>query len=225
MNPVATLPATATSPRPTAGRPKVLVLACGALAREFRAVIAADGLNDFVHLECLPASLHNRPSEIPAAVEARLVRAAGRYDQVLIGYADCGTAGALDEVIARWGVERMPGAHCYEFYAGSTAFAALHDAEPGTFYLTDYLVRFFDRWVWQGLWLDRHPELLEAYFGNYTRVVYLSQFPDAVLLAAARDAADRLGLAFEHVPTGTGELRPALLSIGRLSDHRQETTQ
>lgn len=198
---------------PEAPSPSVLVLACGALARELRAVIIADGLQAVVHLECLPAELHNRPSEIPSAVEARLERAAGRYEQILIGYADCGTGGALDEVIARWGVERMPGAHCYEFYAGGTAFAELHDAEPGTFYLTDYLVRFFDKWVWRGLWLDRHPELLEAYFGNYTRVVYLSQFPDKTLLTSAREAADRLGLAFEHVPTGTGELRPALLSV------------
>lgn len=193
----------------------VLVLACGALARELRAVIAADALGDVVHLECLPASLHNRPSEIPAAIEARLERVRGRYEQILIGYADCGTSGALDEVIDRWGAQRMPGAHCYEFYAGSATFAALHDAEPGTFYLTDFLVRFFDKWVWEGLWLDRHPELLEAYFGNYTRVVYLSQLPDDALLGAARDAADRLGLAFEHVPTGTGGLRPALLHIGR----------
>lgn len=202
------------APEPASG-PRVLVLGCGALARELRALIQADGLEDVVHLECLPASLHNRPSEIPAAVEARLQRASGRYDQILIGYADCGTGGALDQVIERWGAQRLPGAHCYEFYAGSAAFAALHDAEPGTFYLTDFLVRFFDKWVWRGLWLDRHPELLEAYFGNYTRVVYLSQFPDDDLLTAARAAADRLGLAFEHVATGTGDLGPALLTIGR----------
>lgn len=216
MGPLSGDSATIRPARPPDGRHRALVLACGALARELRAVIEADGLQDLVRLECLPASLHNRPSEIAPAVEARLRRAAGRYDQVLIGYADCGTRGALDEVVARWGAERLPGAHCYEFYAGSAAFAALHDAEPGTFYLTDYLVRFFDRWVWQGLWLDRHPELLEAYFGNYTRVVYLSQLPDETLLAAAREAADRLGLAFEHVPTGIGGLRPALHSIGRL---------
>lgn len=190
-----------------------LVLACGALAAELRAVITANGLGDCLYLECLPAELHNRPGRIAQALEDRLQRSAGRHDRVFIGYADCGTVGGVDEVARRWGAERLPGAHCYAFFAGQQTFDALQDAEPGTFYLTDYLVRFFDRWVWQGLKLDVHPELLPAYFGNYTRLVYLSQAPTPELLDAAQHAADRLGLRFEHHPVGYGEVPQALLQL------------
>lgn len=198
----------AVTPRPR----RTLVLACGALAREIRAVMTANGL-DSVDLECLPAELHNRPSEIAAALEERLRRRAQHYEQLFIGYADCGTGGAVDRVATAWGAERLPGAHCYAFYATEPLFTSLHDAEPGTFYLTDYLVRFFDRWVWQALGLDRHPELRPAYFGNYTRLLYLSQAPTEDLLAIARDAATRLGLLFEHRHVGYGELTPALVAL------------
>lgn len=193
----------------------VLIVACGALARELKAVVEANRLSGF-HLEYLPAGLHNTPAKIPAAVEERLIAAAGRYDHVFVGYGDCGTGGRLDAVLSRHGAERLPGSHCYEFLAGSTVFTALQDAEPTTFYLTDYLLRQFDRLVWRGLGLDRYPQLLPDYFGNYTRLVYLSQAPpSAAQLADAARAAERLGLRLEHHHVGTGDVAPALLSIGR----------
>lgn len=183
--------------------PRTLVVACGALAREMLAVIRLNGWTH-VELACLPADLHNRPERIPEAVRGRIREARGRFERVLCLYGDCGTGGMLDRVLAEEGVQRIEGAHCYEFYAGAGEFAALHDAEPGTFYLTDYLVRHFDALVVKGLGLDRHPELLGDYFGNYTRVVHLAQVEDPALSAAAATAARRLGLAFESRPTGLG---------------------
>jgi Protein of unknown function (DUF1638) len=190
---------------------RVLVIGCGALARELVAVIDQAGL-DNVDLSCLPATLHNRPGGIPALVRQKIRAARPRYRQIFIAYADCGTGGLLDAVIADEGVERLPGAHCYEFYAGAPAFAAMSREELGTFYLTDFLARNFDRLVIQGLGLDRHPKLLPVYFGNYTRLVYLSQTEDRGLVAAARRAARRLGLAFEHRPTGYGDLATSLVA-------------
>jgi len=192
----------------------VLVVACGALARELKTVIHANAL-DHLELQYLPAGLHNTPGLIPGAVEEKLAAAQGRYAEMYVGYGDCGTGGRLDAVLERYGAQRLPGAHCYEFFTGIDAFAQLHDAEPTTFYLTDFLVRQFDRLVWRGLGLDRWPQLRDDYFGNYTRVVYLSQFPTERLLAEAQQAADRLGLRFEHHPVGTGLVEPLLLSIGR----------
>lgn len=183
--------------------PRTLVVACGALAREMLAVVRLNGWTH-VELACLPADLHNRPERIPEAVRGRIRDARGRFERVLCLYGDCGTGGMLDRVLAEEGVQRIDGAHCYEFYAGAGEFAALHDAEPGTFYLTDYLVRHFDTLVVKGLGLDRHPELLGDYFGNYTRVVHLAQVEDPSLSAAAAAAARRLGLAFESRPTGLG---------------------
>lgn len=186
-------------------RPQVLILACGALAREYVDLIESNGW-DNVTLECLPAKLHNTPDLIPAAVADRLDRAAGNYDHVLVGYADCGTGGLLDNVLRDRGVERLPGAHCYEFFATSPVFLGMHDSEPGTLYLTDYLAKHFDRLMWEFLGLDRWPQLRDEYFGNYTRVVYLSQVDDAETHAAAEEAAHRLGLAFEHVRSGYGDM-------------------
>ena len=158
-------------------------------------------------LACLPARLHNTPERIVPELEARLREVASRYDRVLIGYADCGTGGRLDSLVGRWEtVERLPGAHCYEFYATSPRFHRLHEAEPGTFYLTDFLARHFDRLVWESLGLDRHPQLRDMYFGNYRRLIYLSQFDDPSLLEKARRAADLLGLEFSHHRVGLGEL-------------------
>ena len=188
---------------------RVLVIGCGALARELVAVIDQAGL-DNVDLTCLPATLHNRPGGIPALVRERIHAARPRYDHIFIAYADCGTGGLLDAMLADEGVERLPGAHCYEFYAGAAAFAAIADEAVGTFFLTDFLARNFDRLVIKGLGLDRHPELLATYFGNYTRVVFLSQADDPSLVVAARRAARRLGLAFEHRPTGYGELATSI---------------
>lgn len=166
-----------------------------------------------IDIECLPAKLHNTPQFITEEVERKLDRAAGRYDQVFVGYADCGTGGLLDAMLSRRGVERLPGAHCYEFFAGSQLFSALHDSEPGTFYLTDYLTKHFERIMWQGLGLDRWPSLRDEYFRNYRRVVYLSQLEDPGLVDRAREAAARLQLEFEHRHVGYGDLASSLLKV------------
>ncbi len=194
---------------PAPAEPRLLILACGAIAREVLAVI---GMNGWQHVDvrCLPAKLHSTPDRIAGAVDRKLEELAGGYEQVYVAYADCGTAGALDRVLDRHGVERLPGAHCYGFFAGNDEWLAMQDEEPGTFYLTDFLARHFDALVIRGLGLDRHPELLDAMFGNYARVVYLAQTDDVDLLERARAAASRLGLAFEHRRTGYGELRPGL---------------
>jgi hypothetical protein len=190
---------------------RVLVIGCGALARELVAVIDQAGLTN-VDLTCLPATLHNRPGGIPAAVRAKIREARPRYEKIFIAYADCGTGGLLDLALADEGVERLPGAHCYEFYSGGAAFAAIHDEDPGTFYLTDFLAQNFDRLVIQGLGLDRHPELLPTYFGNYHRLIYLAQTEDLALVRAARRAARRLGLAFELRHTGYGDLATSVIT-------------
>ena len=200
---------------------RVLVIACGALAKELRHLITALGegkagdqaADAGIDLECLPAKLHNRPELIPDAVRQRVRAAQGRYRAILVGYADCGTGGLLDKVCQEEGVQRLPGPHCYELYAGAEAFTRLHDQELGTLYLTDYLVRHFDRLILEGLGLRDHPELHDLYFGHYTRLVYLAQAPDPELDLMARRAADRLGLRFERVATGYGGLADALVDI------------
>jgi hypothetical protein len=185
-------------------RRRALVIGCGALARELVEVTRrVPGLD----VACLAPDLHNRPDGIPAAVQSRIRRArADGYERIFVAYADCGTGGLLEPVLAAEGVERLPGAHCYEVFAGGPAFAALADDEPGTFWLTDFLARNFERLVIRGLGIDRHPELQPVYFAHYTRVVYLSQTDDHELRATARRAAERLGLAFEHRPTGIANL-------------------
>jgi hypothetical protein len=187
-----------------------LVVACGALVSELRAVLAADHLGDAVEVRYLPANLHNRPDQIvPALRELLADQPADR--EILFGYADCGTGGLLDQFITEFAnARRLPGAHCYEFFAGSPLFAELHDAEPGTFYLTDFLAKHFDALVWQGLGLDRHPQLRDTYFGNYTRVVLLSQTTDPEVEAAGRRGAEQLGLAFEHRHVGLGHFAQAV---------------
>lgn len=185
--------------------PRILLIACGALAREALAVLRANRL-EHVELGCLPASLHNRPERIPDAVRARIRAAGDGFDRILVLYGDCGTGGELDRVLAEEGAERIEGPHCYAFYAGGTVFEALAEAEPGTFYLTDFLTRQFETLVVEGLGLDRHPELLPLYFGNYRRLVYLAQTDDARLTTKAEAAAERLGLAFERRFTGLGGL-------------------
>jgi hypothetical protein len=179
------------------------VLACGALVRELRAVLDSDELLRAVEVDYLPAPLHNRPERIVPELERRLEHVpTGR--RVFLGYADCGTGGLLDAFIltSRHHITRLPGAHCYEFFAGTEQFAALHDAEPGTLYLTDFLARHFDALIWGAYQLDAHPELVPMMFGNYRRVVWLAQSDDADVAAAARSAAQRLGLDFVVVPTG-----------------------
>jgi Protein of unknown function (DUF1638) len=188
----------------------VLVIACGAIAREVLAVIRLNGWTH-VTLRCLPGKLHNTPGEIAPRVEDKLREAeAEGFEDVFVAYGDCGTAGALDAVLAARGVERLPGDHCYGFFAGVQEFARMHEAEPRTFYLTDFLCRHFDRLVIRGLKIDTHPELLPMYFGNYRRLVYLAQTDDPDLVEQGRRAADRLGLTFELRRSGYGDLRPAL---------------
>jgi Protein of unknown function (DUF1638) len=198
-----------------AARARVLILACGALAREIAALRAANDWSGVV-VRYLAPELHNRPERIPEAVERVVRETAGEFDRIIIGYADCGTTGGLDEAIGRLRgefaveIERIPGVHCYEFYAGSDLFAALSDAEPGTFYLTDFLVRHFDRLVIRGLGIDRHPELHVMYFGNYRRVVYLGQKATAADQLAAEAIARRMNLDYEFHRTGYGGLGESL---------------
>ena len=191
-----------------------MVFACGALARDLRAVLSAGGFDAYVDVEYLPANLHNRPERITGAVCSVLDGAAdGGYDAMAVGYGDCGTGGLLDAALAERGVSRLSGAHCYEFLAGGAVFAELQDAEPGTFYLTDYLARHFDALVIGGLGLDRHPELRDLYFGHYHRLVHLAQSDAPELAERARGAADRLGLAYEHRRTG---LTPFASALGKI---------
>jgi len=197
---------------------RCLIIACGALARELRLLIAANG---FAHVDlvCLPATLHNRPELIADAVRDKIEQYRQSYAQIFCAYADCGTGGDLDRALAGSGVVRIAGPHCYAFFAGQSAFAALAEAEPGTLYLTDFLVRQFDTLVIRSLGLDRHPELQDLYFGNYRRLVYLEQTPDAALLSKARQAAERLGLGFEHHQTGMGELAQFVRAAGQGTVH------
>jgi hypothetical protein len=197
---------------PETGPNRVLVIACGALAREIGAVVAANRL-DHVDLTCLPALLHNRPEKIPDAVRAAIRQHRDRYDRILIGYADCGTGGLLDRVIEEEKVSRIAGPHCYAFYSGNDAFLARGDEDMDAFFLTDFLARQFETLVIEPLGLDRHPELRDAYFGHYRRLIYLEQAHDAALEEKARKAADRLGLAYEKRVTGYGDLAAFLHAV------------
>ncbi len=185
--------------------PSTQLIACGALAWEIAELIRANGWSH-MSISCVPAHFHNTPDKIPEAVRAKIRAARGSYERIVVVYGDCGTGGLLDNVLAEEGVERIPGPHCYQFYAGETNFAALMDDEPGSFFLTDYLTRHFDLLIVRGLGLDRHPQLLGDYFGNYRKLVYLAQIEDAGLVERAKAAADRLGLAYEYRYTGYGEL-------------------
>jgi len=179
----------------------VLFIACGALAKE---IVEIKKINGWAHIkvQCLPAKLHNRPEEIPGAVKAEIEKYQSEFDNIFVAYADCGTGGALDKVLAEFDIERLPGAHCYEFFSGSGAFGELASEEPGTYYLTDFLARHFDRLVKIGLGLDRHPELMSTYFGNYRRLVYLSQSDSPKLEAMAKEHAEYLGLEYMRMHTG-----------------------
>ena len=186
-----------------------LVIACGALARE---IVALRELNGWSHLavQCLPANLHNRPEKIPEAVRAKIRANREQFAHIFVAYGDCGTGGLLDAVLAEEQVERIAGAHCYEFFAGTAAFEALAEEEIGSFYLTDFLLRHFDRLIISGLGIDKHPQLMPVYFGNYKRLVYLAQVPDAAAEALGRQAAERLGLQYEYRVTGYGGLAHSL---------------
>jgi len=192
---------------PASGR--VLLIACGALAREIQAIRDANGW-DHLDLQCLPADLHLRPERIPDAVEACVIAHRADYDRVFVVYADCGTGGLLAARCAALGVEMVEGPHCYAFFAGNDLFATWTETEITAFYLTDFLVRQFDAFVWRPMGFDRHPELIQMMFGNYEKLVYLAQTNVPALDAAAERAAARLGLSYERRATGYGDLTPAL---------------
>lgn len=197
-------------------RKPCLVIACGALAREITAIKRSNGWQH-LHLKCIDARLHNRPALIAERLRKKIRENTDRYESIFVAYADCGTRGEIDRVIKEEAVERLPGAHCYQFFAGHDRFEKLSEAEPGTFYLTDFLAQHFDRLVIRALKIDKHPQLKHDYFGNYLRVVYLSQVPDDRFLEAATDAANYLGLEFERVHCGYGLLETGLESfMGRV---------
>jgi hypothetical protein len=186
---------------------KVLLLACGALAHEILALRAANGW-DHLDLQCLPAIYHNHPERITPAIRAAVAAHKDSYQRIFVVYADCGTGGLLQAACAEMGVEMISGPHCYSFFMGNEAFAAADDMTA--FYLTDFLARQFDAFVWRPLGLDRHPQLLDTYFGNYTSLIYLAQTDDAALTEKARQIAARMGLTFIHRRTGYGDLTSAL---------------
>lgn len=188
---------------------KTLIIACGALAKEIVAVRAANKW-EFVDIQCLPAKLHNTPNKIKDSVAELIDANIDRYKKIFVAYGDCGTGGELDKLLAEKNIERIPGAHCYEFFATNFLFQTLSDAEPGTFYLTDFLLRHFDRLVIAGLGIDKHPQLLKQFFGNYRKLVYLSQVEVPERIEDAKLAANRLGLNFEYIHTGYGDLEKSL---------------
>lgn len=189
---------------------RVLVIACGMIAREVLAVKAQLKL-DHLDLTCLPAEFHYYPDRIPPAMDKAIEEAkAEGYGHILAGYGDCGTGGMLDRVLEKHGVERIAGPHCFAFYQGMTAFGAIGDDDMTTFYMTDFLCRQFDAFFMKPLGLDRHPELAKDYFGHYQKLVYLAQTDDPALDPVAESAAKMLGLAYEKRRTGYGDLAPAL---------------
>ncbi len=203
----ATLTAKGVTP---SGKGQVLLIACGALAREIIAVKDANGL-DHMDLQCLPAILHNHPDRIVPGVQDAVARYRDAYDKIFVVYADCGTGGQLQSACDELGVEMIAGPHCYSFFEGNEEFAARD--EFTAFYLTDFLVRQFDAFVWEPLGLGRHPGLRDMYFGNYEKLVYQAQTDDPALTEKAQHCAERLGLAFERRFTGYGDLNSALVEI------------
>jgi hypothetical protein len=184
---------------------RVLLIACGALAREIVDLIEKNRWQGF-DIQCLPAKWHNTPQFIVPAMREKIFAAKRRYQKIFVLYGDCGTGGQLDELLKEQGVERLDGPHCYAFFSGNPAFAAKGDDDMTVFYLTDYIARYFEKLIWQGLGLDRHPELLQDYFKHYTKVVYLAQIEDQELQTKAKAAANMLGLGYEYRFTGYGEL-------------------
>ena len=197
---------------PPKGAGRVLLIACGALAHEILTITRANQW-DHLDLQCLPANLHLYPDRIPAAVEAAVTARRADYASVFVVYADCGTGGQLQQKCKDLGVEMVAGPHCYSFFEGNDTFAALSETEFTAFYLTDFLVRQFDAFVWRPMGLDRHPALRDMYFGNYTKLVYQAQTNDPALDAKAEDCARRLNLAYERRFTGYGDLVPALAAV------------
>lgn len=195
----------------------MVVIACGALAKE---LVTLKKLNNWtvIDLRCIPAQIHNYPKKIAAAVEAKIIEAKREGHEVFVAFADCGTGGQLDAILERHNVERLPGAHCYEFYATPSIFDNLMEQELGTFFLTDFLARHFDTLILEGLGINKYPELEQLYFAHYKRLVYLSQSHNPELLQRAKKAAQRLGLEFKHRHTGFGQLETTLNVVMNKSD-------
>ena len=193
---------------------RILLIACGALAHE---VLALKRLNGWTHLDlqCLPAKLHLYPDQITAEVARTVSARRADYDSLFVLYADCGTGGLLEAKCQELGVEMLAGPHCYSFFEGNDTFAAHAESEFTAFYLTDFLVRQFDAFVWKPMGLDRHPELRDMYFGNYTKLVYQAQTNDPALDAKAADCAARLGLAYERRFTGYGDLAVEMARVAK----------
>ena len=191
---------------------KILVIACGALAKEITALIQ---MNNWTHLQLryLPAKLHNEPKNIPQNIRKYLVNAQNKFSRIFIGYADCGTGGKLDNLLEEFGVQRLPGAHCYEFFSSTQTFSKMLEEEPGSFFLTDFLVKSFEKLIWQGLKINNHPELLNIYFRHYKRLVYLAQTESPVLQTQAKEIAQRLELNYFYRFTGYGALSPSLSDL------------
>ena len=191
---------------------RVLLIACGALAHEVLALKRINGW-DHLDLQCLPAKLHLYPKQITAEVAKAVAEHKATYETIFILYADCGTGGLLFEKCKELGVEMISGPHCYSFFEGNDIFLAHIDTEFTAFYLTDFLVRQFDAFVWRPMGLDRHPELRDMYFGNYTKLIYQAQTNDPALDAKAEDCAARLGLAYERRFTGYGDLATTMKQV------------
>src|SRR6266566_7028404 len=206
-----TAPTSTTASSSSFPSPQLEVLACGALAGHVREIVARRGWP--VAVRSLPAGLHNRPKQITIMAERAVVSALDSGRTVALAYADCGTYGALDELCARYGVRRLPGLHCYDVFAGADRIAAMFDAEPGTYVLTDFLLRSFDRSVLAELGLDRYPELWDDYFGHYTRLVWLAQQPSPALEAEADRVAGMFGLPLTRVDAGVSRLEQALAAL------------
>ncbi len=186
-----------------------LVIACGALAKEITTLIDINQWSQ-LRVQCVPAKIHNTPEQIPDAVRTLIHKARPNYSQIFVAFADCGTGGLLDTVIKEENVERLPGAHCYEFFAGAKAFKEISEDELGTFYLTDFLARHFDRIIIEELGIAKHPELRDMYFGNYKKLIYLAQTDNPELIQMAQDAASKLNLKYEYRRTDYGDLERGL---------------
>ena len=191
---------------------KILILACGALAKEIAVLIH---LNGWTHLKTryLPAILHNTPEKITEQLRINLQGAQAKFSRIFIGYADCGTGGKIDSLLDEFDVQRLPGAHCYEFFTGKQTFAEIMEEEIGSYFLTDFLVKAFEKLVWQGMKIDRHPELLPIYFKHYKKLVYLAQSENLELQTQAYEIAGRLGLVYEYRFTGYGELENSIAAM------------
>ena len=199
-----------------------LVIACGAIASEIMQIKKLYSWND-ITVKCLPPELHNFPERIPPAIEEKIISAKLQYKNIFVAYADCGTGGLLDKVLKKHGIERLAGAHCYEFFCGSKSFNDIASQEPGTFYVTDFLLRNFERLVVQGLGLKKHPHLLAIYFGNYKRLLYLAQSPTDELKRLCEQYAEYLGLEYEFMYTGLDQVAAQMKVIPLIEQEWQSS--